>query len=77
MEPAPVKPAARPEEGAPSFGMLLAVGVVAGLVVGVTTTIASLSPGLGVLLGTIVGLLSMLFASERLSLLPFKRRPRR
>ena len=67
----------RPEEGAPSFGMLVAVGVVAGLVVGATTAIASLSPGLGVLLGTIVGVLSMLFASERLSLLPFKRRPRR
>jgi hypothetical protein len=67
----------KPETGNPSIGLLIAVGVVSGLVTGTVTAIASLSPGLGLLLGTIAGVLSMLFASERLSLLPLKRRPRR
>jgi len=65
------------EEGAPSIGLLVAVGVVAGLVTGTVTAIASLSPGFGLLLGSIVGLLSVLVMSERFSLLTLKRRPRR
>jgi hypothetical protein len=69
----------KPETGSPSIGLLIAVGVVSGLVTGTVTAIASLSPGpgLGLLLGVIVGLISMAFASERLSLLRLKRRPRR
>lgn len=65
-----------PEAEAPSFGLMLAVGVVSALVTGAVVAIASLSPGLGFIVGAVVGLLSMAFASERLSLLPFRRKPR-